>query len=211
MSTNKDITLYLDNRNPPPVVNVSQGDTDWLYRFTVMYNNAVYSPSVTYVILTGHKPDGHVFAYRGAKSGNLYTVTPANANGNLVQMTAVAGDVPCELRLISGGRSVGTANFILRVEPGPEGVVTVASASALNAYTTILQELGVLIGKVETLPDDVPGWIGDWLEEHISGGQGVAVHVHPDFLRLLRPLPFLHRVPETHMDIPADTLAFLLC
>ena len=175
MSTNKDITLYLDNRNPPPVMNVSQGDTDWLYRFTVMYNNAVYSPSVTYVILTGHKPDGHVFAYRGAKSGNLYTVTPANANGNLVQMTAVAGDVPCELRLISGGRSVGTANFILHVEPGPEGVVTVASASALPAYTTILQELGVLIGKVETLPDDVPGWIGDWLEEHISGGQGVAV------------------------------------
>ncbi len=175
MSTNKDITLYLGNRNPPPVVNVSQGDTDWLYRFTVMYNNAVYAPTVNYVILTGHKPDGHVFMYRGAKSGNLYTVTPSNANDNLVQMTAIPGDVRCELRLISSSRSVGTLNFILRVEPGPEGVVTVASVSALSAYVTILQELGVLIGKAETLPDDVPGWIGDWLEAHISGGQGVAV------------------------------------
>ena len=38
-----------------------------------------------------------------------------------------------------------------------------------------------------------------------------AAQSHMDSLRLLRPLPFLHRVPETHTDIPAYTMAFLLC
>lgn len=174
MPVNFDITTYIANRGfPPPVIHVSQGDTDWAYRIKVMATGAVYAPNVTYAILTGHKPDGHVFAYRGSKSGDYYVFTPSNANGNLAQMTTTPGDVPCELRLINSSRSIGTANFILRVEPGPEGVVTVASASALPAYTTILQELGVLIGKVETLPDDVPGWIGDWLAAHISNGTAV--------------------------------------
>lgn len=174
MAVNFDITTYIANHGfPPPVIHVSQGDTDWAYRIKVMATGAVYAPNVTYAILTGHKPDGHVFAYRGSKSGDYYVFTPSHANGNLAQMTTTPGDVPCELRLINNIRSIGTANFILRVEPGPEGVVTVASASALPAYTTILQELGVLIGKVETLPDDVPGWIGDWLAAHISNGTAV--------------------------------------
>lgn len=169
---NKPVTLYLDHSAPPTVVPVSQGDTDWTYVFTVMNNGEVYSPDVTYVIITGHKPDGNVFAFLGSKSGSRYQLV---ANGQLVQMTAVPGDVPCELRLMKNGRSIGTTNFILRVEPGPEGVVTVASASALPAYVTILNQLAGIMAQAESIPSDIGGYISDWLAEHISGGQGVAV------------------------------------
>lgn len=168
---NKPVTLYLDHSAPPPVVPVSLGDTDWSFHFTVMYNGAVYAPNVSYVILTGNKPDGNVFAFTGSKSNNLFVVTPAN-----VQLTAVAGAVPCELRLIaSNGRSVGTGNFVLLVEPGPEGIVNVASSSALTAYVTILNQLQRIMEQAATIPGDVSGYISDWLEAHISGSQAVAV------------------------------------
>lgn len=168
---NKPVTLYLDHSAPPPVVPVSLGDSDWTFQFTVMYNGNVYAPTVSKVIMTGHKPDGNVVAFTGSKSGNVFSVTPAS-----VQLTAVAGIVACELRLIaSNGRSVGTGNFLLQVEEGPEGTVTVASSSSLSAYTTILNQLQQIMSQASTIPSDIAGYISDWLEAHISGSQAVAV------------------------------------
>lgn len=171
---NKNVTLRFGNYIHLTVAHVSQGDTSLTWVFQIVDESGnVYAPAVRYAILAGNKPDGHAFAYLCTKVGDTYQLPPSAYN---VQMTAVAGLATAELRLIdNNGRSIGTCNFTIDVEEGPEGAVTVASDSSLPAYTTILQELGVLIGKVETLPDDVPGYISDWLEDHISGGQGVAV------------------------------------
>ena len=159
---NKPVTLYLDHSAPPPVVNVTKADTDWSFRFTVMYKNAVYAPNVRAVILAGHKPDGNAFAFAGAKNGDLFVVS---CN---VQMTAVAGDVRATLHLL-GYSNVGIP-FILRVAPGADGEEPVASASALTAYATVLNQISQLLAHASTIPDDVAGYIADWLQDNISGG-----------------------------------------
>ena len=151
----KDITLYLDGSNPPPVVVVTEADTAWTFRFTVMYQNAIYAPNVANVILAGHKPDGNAFAYAGSKSGNTFAV---NCN---VQMTAVPGDVLAALHLLGGGNTA--IPFILRVQPGAAGTDPVASASALPAYTTILQKIG-------NFPPDLAQYVSDWLAENVLSG-----------------------------------------
>lgn len=164
---NKEVTLQLGNYCPIIVEHVSQGDTDWTWVFQVVDDHGqIYAPEVRYAILAGNKPDGHAFAYLCTKDGDTYKLPPSAYD---IQMTAAAGDVRAELRLLgSNGKGLGSCNFTIRVEEGPEGAVTVASDSSLPAYLTILNKIG-------TIPDDVSGYISDWLEDHISGGQGVAV------------------------------------
>lgn len=157
---NKDVILYLDGSNPPPVVVVTEADTAWTFRFTVMYQNAIYAPNVANVILAGHKPDGNAFAYAGSKSGNVYQV------GCNVQMTAVPGDVLAALHLLGGGNTA--IPFILRVQPGGGGTAPVASASALTAYATILNRIG-------NFPPNLSQYVTDWLDEHTSGSGGAVV------------------------------------
>lgn len=152
---NKDVILYLDGSNPPPVVVVTEADTAWTFRFTVMYNGAIYAPNVNNVILAGHKPDGNAFAYAGSKSGSVYQV------GCNVQMTAVPGDVLAALHLLSPG-NIGIP-FILRVQPGAAGTDPVASVSALPAYTTILQKIG-------NFPPDLAQYVSNWLAENVLSG-----------------------------------------
>lgn len=157
---NKDVILYLDGSNPPPVVVVTEADTAWTFRFTVMYQNAIYAPNVANVVLAGHKPDGNAFAFLGSKSGNVFTV------GCNVQMTAVPGDVLAALHLLGGGNTA--IPFILRVQPGAAGTDPVASASALPAYTTILNRIG-------NFPPNLAQYVSNWLAENISGGETIAV------------------------------------
>lgn len=152
---NKDITLYLDGSNPPPVVVVTEADTAWTFRFTVMYQNAIYAPTVSNVILAGHKPDGNAFAFLGSKSGNVFTV------GCNVQMTAVPGDVLAALHLLGGGNTA--IPFILRVQPAGGGTAPVASASALTAYATILNRIG-------NFPPNLAQYVSDWLAENVLEG-----------------------------------------
>lgn len=163
----KELELRIGDYSAIIVTDVSQGDTSWNWVFTVRNSfGELYAPAVRYAILAGHKPDGHAFAYLCNKVGDTYVLPPANYD---VQMTAAAGLVSAELHLIdNSGRGIGTCNFTIHVERGPEGSVSVASASSLPAYLTILNKIG-------TIPDDVAGYISDWLEAHISGGQGVAV------------------------------------
>ena len=47
------------------------------------------------------------------------------------QMTAIAGDVLCELRLRSNAQTIGTLNFILRVEPAPLNDETIISETEI--------------------------------------------------------------------------------
>ena len=164
---NKEVTLRLGNYCPIIVEHVSQGDTDWTWVFQVVDDHGqIYAPVVRYAILAGNKPDGHAFAYLCTKDGDTYKLPPSAYD---IQMTAAAGDVRAELRMLgSNGKGLGSCNFTIRVEEGPEGAVTVASGSSLPAYLTILNKIG-------TIPDDVAGYITEWLETHISGGQGVVV------------------------------------
>lgn len=99
-----------------PVVHVSQYDNDAAALIFDLYDGAEIwpVPSGTSVLINGLKPDNHGFSYAAASiSGNTVVC-------NLLdQMTAVAGAVICELRARNGAGTqiVGSANFILQVEP----------------------------------------------------------------------------------------------
>lgn len=99
-----------------PVVPCSQYDNQLqAIRFNLYKEGTPFTiPSGAAVLINGYKPDNTAFSYAAtATSGNTATFSVTQ------QMTAVAGDVECELRVRTASEIIGTLNFILRVEPAP--------------------------------------------------------------------------------------------
>lgn len=99
-----------------PIVQASQFDVQTnAVTFTLYQGDTLYTlPNGAGVLVNGKKPDSTGFSYSAASaSGNTVKVNITK------QMTAVAGDVICELRVSVGQQDVGTSNFILRVERSP--------------------------------------------------------------------------------------------
>lgn len=109
-----------------PVIHVSQYDNQTnALRFSLFVNNQSFTiPSGTGVLINGHKPDNTAFSYQAASiSGNTVVCNVTQ------QMTAVPGDVDCELRIRTSTQVIGTLNFVLRVEPAPLNDDSVISES----------------------------------------------------------------------------------
>lgn len=99
-----------------PVIHVSQFDNQvQALRFTLYNDNLPFTiPSGAAVLINGYKPDNTAFSYAAtATSGQTATFSVTQ------QMTAVPGDVECELRVRTASEIIGTLNFILRVEKAP--------------------------------------------------------------------------------------------
>lgn len=99
-----------------PVIHVSQFDNHvQALRFTLYKDNQPFTiPSGAAVLINGYKPDNTAFSYAAtATSGQTATFSVTQ------QMTAVPGDVECELRVRTASEIIGTLNFILRVEKAP--------------------------------------------------------------------------------------------
>lgn len=97
----------------PNIIHLSQYDKgSRILSFELYDENGAYSiPSGSTVTIRGTKPDHTGFEYSCTYSGSAVTVTVQD------QMTAVAGNVPCEVRITgSDGSILGTANFTLAVE-----------------------------------------------------------------------------------------------
>lgn len=112
----QDITLGIVPVGVRPVVHVSQYDNHVsALRFSLYKENVQFTiPSGAAVLVNGYKPDNTAFSYAAtATSRNQATFSVTQ------QMTAVAGDVECELRVRTANEIIGTLNFILRVEKAP--------------------------------------------------------------------------------------------
>lgn len=99
-----------------PVIHCSQYDNNLsAIRFKLYKENTEFViPTGAAVIINGYKPDNTGFSYAAsAISGNVATINVTQ------QMTAIAGDVLCELRVRTENQIIGTLNFVLRVEPAP--------------------------------------------------------------------------------------------
>lgn len=151
----------------PLVVNVSQYDQgSRALTFNFFKDNVAFTPPSGYAAhITGTKPDGTGFMYAMTVSGSAATVEVTQ------QMCAVAGECPCEIRLIDGNSNVlGTANFTLSVEraamdddtvisdsdiPYFEDLATQAAASAASAAASAAifptgGDAGQVLTKTET-------------------------------------------------------------
>jgi len=113
------------NINPggvPPRIKVSQYDDNSRHIRLYLYNGATAITNstgelsnVSKVYIRGTKPDKHGFSYEATPNTMAAVYVTATV---VLQMTAVAGDVPCELVFVDANNCVlGTANFILEVEP----------------------------------------------------------------------------------------------
>ena len=91
----------------------------------------------------GTKPDGNGFAYAGT----------VNTTDNIVeldvvqQMTAVSGEVVCEVIITKSGKRIGTVNFILNVQP-----------AALNDNTVISDSDLSIVEEALEFAEDIPGY-----------------------------------------------------
>ena len=99
-----------------PVIHVSQFDNQvQALRFTLYKDNQPFTiPSGAAVLINGYKPDNTAVSYAATATSEqtaTFSVTQ--------QMTAVPGDVECELRVRTASEIIGTLNFILRVEKAP--------------------------------------------------------------------------------------------
>ena len=130
-----------------PVVHVSQYDNDInALIFDLYYGTSVWNvPSGASVLINGLKPDDHGFSYASVSaSGNSVTCNLTT------QMTAVAGEVMCELRVRNGAGTqiIGSANFILDVEE-----------AALTDDTIISDTMIPLIEQAVEIASNLDGYI----------------------------------------------------
>lgn len=111
-----------------PVIHVNQYDA---YPGGLIFNlyeeSAFEIPAGAAVTINGTKPDGYGFSYTASYSGNVVTADLTQ------QMTAVAGNVECELRVTKGDEIIGTQNFTLAVEEAALNDDTVISDSDIPA------------------------------------------------------------------------------
>jgi len=111
-----------------PVIHVSQYDNDsGALKFNLFNGSAFSVPAGSAVVINGTKPDGYGFSYSATYSGNVVTANVTQ------QMTAVAGEVKCELRITKNSDIIGTQNFTLMVEPAALDNNTVISDSDIPA------------------------------------------------------------------------------
>lgn len=130
-----------------PVVYVSQYDNQPnALRFSLFVNNQSFTiPNGAGVLINGHKPDNTAFSYQAASiSGNTVTCNVTQ------QMTAVPGDVLCELRIRTNSQVIGTLNFILRVEPAPLNDDSVISESYIPLVEQAIDIAANLAQYIET-------------------------------------------------------------
>lgn len=167
------INLQITPSGVMPVVNASQYDYGRLVQFNLFDGASAYiPPEGTEIRVEGRKSDGTVFSYFANHVGNVVIVTLTQ------QMTVLAENVPCELRLYLNNEDIGTVNFTLAVEPSNIGMAVV-SETEIPAIITLAkrQELNSEAwangtrGGVPVSPDD-PAYQNNakWWAEHADLG-----------------------------------------
>ncbi len=129
------------NINPggvPPRIKVSQYDDNSRHIKLYLYNGAAAITNstgelsgISKIYVRGTKPDMHGFSYEATPDTTAAVFVMVAV---VLQMTAVAGDVPCELVFVdTNDHILGTANFVLEVEPAALADDTIISDTEIPA------------------------------------------------------------------------------
>lgn len=108
------INLQITPSNVMPKIYASQFDIGREIEISLYDGASAYTPPVgTDIRFEGKKPDGNGFSYACTYTGNVVTVVATD------QMTVLAGEIPCELRMSLNGDDIGTLNIIFVIEKSP--------------------------------------------------------------------------------------------
>lgn len=128
----------------PERIKVNQFDHDKNALEFTIYNGAslFVAPSGATVMIEGHKADGTGFQYEAVIEGSVVIADLEE------QMTVVAGETVTELVIRdSAGNRIGTANFILDVEPAALGDDTVISETDLPMIQKAANNVDLIMEK----------------------------------------------------------------
>ena len=132
----QDINLNIIPKGIPDVVNVSQYDVGRVIKFTFTDGVTPYTiPEGATVEVGGRKKDNTIFDYAATVAGDRTYVTIATTE----QMTAVAGDNLCQLRINLNGTVIATVNFTMRVQERPD-VGNIESVSEIPVIISLARE-----------------------------------------------------------------------
>lgn len=138
----------------PAVIRVSQYDVGRPLTIKVFDGTgaASFGASVTATIV-GTKPSGLGFTESGTIAGNTVTLNTTLA------MTQERGMIPAEISFTTSSPAtvIGTANFILAVEPSPhpDGTTDGTQETMANLETRLQGQIDALDGRVDVLEGDV--------------------------------------------------------
>lgn len=132
-----------------PRVNVSQYDSGTrTLRMTLFNGEQIFNvPSGASGYIQGTKPDRTGFQYAATVTAGSNIVTIDITQ----QMTAVKGEVVCELVLANGSDRIATVNFIIYVEPAALADDTVISETDLP----LIEQAAELAQEIEAIADQV--------------------------------------------------------
>ena len=134
----------------PPTVNVSQYDKGLRTLVFDLYDGAerMTIPAGQTAKIYGKKPDANVFEHDMTISEDRKSVSIVLQE----QMAVIAGCVECEVRILDGQATAGSANFILAVEKAPVGADEVYSESEIPEIDNLLYggEPGQVFTKTST-------------------------------------------------------------
>ena len=175
----------------PAVVRVSQYDVGRPILFKVFDGTMPASfVSNTIATVVGTKPSGLGFSEVATISGNT-----ASLNSTLT-MTQELGMIPAEIRFTQGTTDIGTANFILAVEPSPhpEGTTDGTQETMQNLETR-------LQGQIDALDTRV-----DALEAGQGGGSGLTDDVKTALLQIAQKVAYIDAHGQDYYDDLYDAL-----
>ena len=134
------ITLNMIPGGVLPIAHASQNDNNRDITFLLTEGGSDYTlGALTTVQITLKRPDGAVYSFYPTFTTDTNEIKAAFFD----DLTAVAGDCIAEVR-VDDGSKIGSANFILRVEPSPEDAVI------YNSIVTNKQGLIVFGGRPST-------------------------------------------------------------
>ncbi len=131
-------------------------------------NSPIEIPSGATAMVNGTKPDNTGFEYSATASGSTVTFTITE------QMTAVAGEVTCEVVIFKDEERVGTINFLLVVEPAALADDTVISETDLPVIQRIPEYLAEAEGYVQDAEEQAG--IAELWATGGEGGQATATN-----------------------------------
>lgn len=154
--TTQSFNLDLIPQGVAPQVYVSQYDKGQTWLISLFVNNLPFNiPSGASVTIQGTKPDSTGFQYACTFADNVVTATEEQ------QMTVVAGKVPCEIVILSGGAKIASLNFCLAVEPAALSDDTQISETVLpliEQAIELAEQIPAIIEEVEGFSEDAEAW-----------------------------------------------------
>lgn len=160
----KNITVNLiPGYSVPTILRLSQFDFGYTVTADIFNGPTLYEiPTGQSVTVEGRKPDNNGYQYNAEYSGHTVTFTVEE------QMTIVAGDNIVEIVFYSDGVRVGTANFILAIEPAPLNdsvkpsetslpMIQEAVRAAANAAASA-EQAAASVTEAEEVGEDAEAW-----------------------------------------------------